>query len=149
MSTALARSPTATTSWWSTLAFLTTRFPLGVAGGVILLVFVFAAVFAGVIAPLDPFSTNAAARLAPPGGTHLMGADAMGRDVFSRMMHGARISLAVALGATAIGSGMGTAIGLVSGYVGGWFDLVVQRLAEIMQALPPSGGRWKLRAARC
>ena len=69
MSTALARSPTATTSWWSTLAFLTTRFPLGVAGGVILLVFVFAAVFAGVIAPLDPFSTNAAARLAPPGGT--------------------------------------------------------------------------------
>ena len=65
-----------------------------------------------------------------------MGADMMGRDVFSRMIHGARISLAVALGATFLGSGFGAALGLASGYVGGWFDLLVQRVAEVMQSLP-------------
>jgi peptide/nickel transport system permease protein len=65
-----------------------------------------------------------------------MGADMMGRDMFSRMIHGARISLAVAIGATAMGSGFGAALGLASGYLGGWFDLIVQRVAEIMQSLP-------------
>ena len=65
-----------------------------------------------------------------------MGADMMGRDVLSRLIHGARISLAVALGATLIGSGLGAAIGLACGYLGGWFDLIVQRITEVMQALP-------------
>jgi peptide/nickel transport system permease protein len=99
-------------------------------------VFVFAAVFAPVISPIDPFSTNARDSLAPPGGAHLLGADMMGRDLLSRLIHGARISLAVALGATALGSGLGTLVGLASGYVGGWFDTIVQRIAEIMQSLP-------------
>jgi peptide/nickel transport system permease protein len=117
-------------------AYLARRYPLGVAGAIIMFVFVFAAIFAGTVAPLDPFTTNPRASLAPPGGTYLMGADMMGRDVFSRMIHGARISLAVALGATFLGSGFGAALGLASGYVGGWFDLLVQRVAEIMQSLP-------------
>jgi peptide/nickel transport system permease protein len=60
----------------------------------------------------------------------------MGRDMLSRMIHGARISLAVALGATCIGSGFGAMLGLASGYLGGWFDLITQRIAEIMQSLP-------------
>jgi peptide/nickel transport system permease protein len=60
----------------------------------------------------------------------------MGRDLLSRMIHGARISLAVSVGATILGSGLGTIVGLASGYIGGWFDLIVQRLTEIMQALP-------------
>ena len=118
------------------LWYLAKRYPLGVAGAVIMTVFVLAAVFAGWISPLDPFSTNARASLAPPGGTYLLGADMMGRDVLSRLIHGARISLAVAVGATFLGSGLGATLGLASGYVGGWFDLLVQRLAEIMQALP-------------
>jgi peptide/nickel transport system permease protein len=118
------------------LLYLARRYPLGVAGALIMVVFVFAALFAGWVAPLDPFSTNARASLAPPGGRFLLGADMMGRDVLSRLIHGARISLAVALGATFLGSGLGAALGLASGYIGGWFDLIVQRLAEIMQALP-------------
>ena len=109
------------------VAYLAARYPLGVAGAIIMLVFVFAAMFAGTVAPLDPFTTNPRASLAPPGGAHLMGADMMGRDVLSRMIHGARISLAVALGATILGSGFGAALGLASGYIGGWFDLIVQR----------------------
>jgi peptide/nickel transport system permease protein len=136
MSTALAKPPAAAPTWRSEIGYLAGRYPLGVAGAIILLVFVFAALFAGTIAPLDPFSTNPAARLAPPSDAHLFGADAMGRDLLSRMIHGARISLAVALGATILGSGFGTAVGLASGYVGGWFDLIVQRVTEIMQALP-------------
>ena len=112
------------------------RYPLGVAGGIILIVFVLTAIFANVVAPFDPLSTNARASLAPPSSTYLMGADVMGRDVLSRMIHGARISLAVALGATIIGSGLGAMLGLASGYLGGWFDLTTQRVAEIMQSLP-------------
>ncbi len=112
------------------------RYPLGVAGAIILIVFVLTAVFANVVAPFDPLSTNARASLAAPSRVYLIGADMMGRDMFSRMIHGARISLAVALGATCIGSGLGALLGLASGYLGGWFDLIVQRFAEIMQSLP-------------
>src|SRR5882672_5903127 len=75
------------------IAYLSRRYPLGVGGAIIMTVFVFAALFAGTVAPLDPFTTNPRASLAPPGSTYLMGADMMGRDVFSRMIHGARISL--------------------------------------------------------
>lgn len=120
----------------SDLWYLARRYPLGVAGAIVMTVFVLAAIFADVAAPLDPFSTNARASLAAPNTVYLMGADMMGRDVFSRIIHGARVSLAVALGATLIGSGLGAAVGLACGYVGGWFDLLVQRVTEVMQALP-------------
>ena len=120
----------------SEAAYYARRYPLGVAGAFIMLVFVLTAIFANVVAPLDPLSTNARASLAPPSGTYWMGADMMGRDVLSRLIHGARISLAVAVGATCIGSGLGAMLGLASGYLGGWFDLIVQRFSEIMQSLP-------------
>jgi peptide/nickel transport system permease protein len=120
----------------SDIGYYARRYPLGVAGAIIMTVFVLAAIFAGAIAPLDPFTTNAKASLAAPSGVYWMGADMMGRDVLSRLIHGARVSLAVALGATIIGSGVGAAVGLACGYVGGWFDLLVQRVTEIMQALP-------------
>jgi peptide/nickel transport system permease protein len=112
------------------------RYPLGLAGAIILIIFVLTAVFANLVAPFDPLTTNARFSLAPPSFRFIIGADMMGRDMLSRMIHGARISLAVALGATCIGSGLGAMLGLASGYLGGWFDLIVQRLAEIMQALP-------------
>jgi peptide/nickel transport system permease protein len=135
MSSTVAKQDAAP-SFGNELLYVLRRYPLGVGGAIIMTVFVLAALFAGVVAPLDPFSTNARASLAPPGGTYLLGADMMGRDVLSRIIHGARISLAVALGATFLGSGFGATLGLASGYIGGWFDLIVQRLAEIMQALP-------------
>ena len=112
------------------------RYPLGVIGALIMITFVLTAILASVIAPFDPLTTNARASLAAPSQTYWIGADMMGRDMLSRMIHGARISLAVALGATCIGSGLGALLGLVSGYLGGWFDLIVQRFAEVMQSLP-------------
>lgn len=116
--------------------FYCRRHPLGTVGGVIVLALVIAAVFAGWIAPYDPLGTNADDSLAPPGAEHPLGADVMGRDLFSRIVHGARISLIVGIGSTLLGGLIGVALGLMSGYLLGWFDLVTQRIIDIMQALP-------------
>ena len=101
-----------------------------------MVVFVFAALFAGAVAPYDPLATNAAHSLASPSAAHWMGADNFGRDVYSRILHGARISLAVGVGSTALGCLFGVMLGLLSGYLSGWVDLLVQRVIDILQALP-------------
>jgi peptide/nickel transport system permease protein len=106
------------------------RYPLGAIGALIMILFITTAIFADQITRYDPTSTNPRVSLAPPGD------DFMGRDVFSRIVYGARISLAVAIGATALGCLVGVTIGLLSGFFGGWVDLIVQRLIDIMQALP-------------
>jgi peptide/nickel transport system permease protein len=112
------------------------RYPLGAIGALIMILFITTAIFADQITRYDPTSTNPRVSLAPPGEQHMLGADFMGRDVFSRIVYGARISLAVAIGATALGCLVGVTIGLLSGFFGGWVDLIVQRLIDIMQALP-------------
>ncbi len=116
--------------------FFVRRYPLGAIGALIMIAFVATAVFADVITTYDPLTTNARSSLAPPGDKHSLGADFMGRDVLSRIIYGARISLAVGLGATALGCLIGMTVGLLSGFFGGWFDLIVQRLIDIMQSLP-------------
>ncbi len=136
MSTSVSEARPSEPGFLSEALYLTRRYPLGVAGALILITFVLCAIFADYVAPLDPFSTNARSSLAKPSEVNLLGADMMGRDVFSRIIHGARVSLAVAVGATVLGSGIGAAVGLACGYLGGWFDLIVQRVTEIMDALP-------------
>jgi peptide/nickel transport system permease protein len=121
---------------WTQLRFFATRHPLGAVGAVIMALFVLAAIFADWIAAVDPLSTNASISLAAPSAQHLLGADFMGRDMFSRIIYGARISLAVGIGSTALGCVLGIALGLASGYLGGWVDLVAQRVVDILQALP-------------
>ncbi len=118
------------------LRSLLLQYPLGAIGGIIMAVFVLAALFAELTTPHDPLTTNASLSLAPPSTAHWLGCDFLGRDVYSRIVFGARISLAVGLGSTALGGIIGVAIGLASGYLGGWVDLVVQRLVDILQALP-------------
>lgn len=132
----LARAGANVTGLGGQMAFLARRYPLGAVGAIIVLTFVLTAVFANFIAPFDPTSTDAKASLAPPGSTFWLGADFMGRDMFSRIVFGARISLAVGLGATLLGGVLGVSIGLMSGYLGGWVDLATQRLMDIMQSLP-------------
>ena len=112
------------------------RFPLGAVGVVICIVFVMAAALADIVAPHDPLQTSAALSLMPPNTDHVMGADFMGRDMLSRIIHGARISLAVGVFSVLIGGGLGVVIGLMSGFLMGWFDLIMQRVIDIMQALP-------------
>jgi peptide/nickel transport system permease protein len=133
---ALDRAGANVSSKWGQVLFLARRYPLGSVGALLVLIFILTAVFADFISPLDPTATNSRASLATPGADYWLGADFMGRDMFSRIVHGARISLAVGLGATLLGGVLGVAIGLMSGYLGGWFDLATQRLMDIMQSLP-------------
>jgi peptide/nickel transport system permease protein len=133
---ALAKAGANVSGFWSQASFLARRYPLGAVGAVLVLLFVLTALFANVIAPHDPLSTNSRSSLATPGGTYWLGADFMGRDMFSRIVYGARISLAVAVGATLLGGILGVVIGLMSGFLGGWVDLATQRLMDIMQSLP-------------
>jgi len=132
----LARAGAHITGLGGQLAFLARRYPLGAIGAVIVLVFILTALFANFIAPFDPTATNPRASLARPNSIYWLGADFMGRDMFSRIVHGARISLTVGLGATLAGGILGVTIGLMSGYLGGAFDLLMQRLMDIMQSLP-------------
>ena len=132
----LTRAGAYVTGSWSQIVVFARRYPLGAVGALIVLAFILTAVFASVMAPIDPTTTNARASLAKPGGVHLLGADFMGRDMYSRIVHGARISLAVGVGAMSLGCILGISIGLMSGYIGGWFDLATQRVMDIMQSLP-------------
>src|SRR6266478_8760884 len=121
---------------WSAIRFLVRRYPLGAFGALIMAVFVFAALFAPLITVYDPLSTNSALSLARPSAAHWLGCDFMGRDVYSRIVYGARISLAVGCGSMTLGVSIGVVIGLLSGYLGGWIDLAAQRLIDILQSLP-------------
>jgi peptide/nickel transport system permease protein len=132
----LRRAGAHATHGWRRLTFLARRYVLGTVGLTIMLMFVWTAIFAGLICRFDPLTVDSAHRLAPPSLLHWMGTDSFGRDVWSRIVHGARISLAVGIGSTALGSSIGVTIGLASGYLSGWVDLLFQRVTDILQALP-------------
>lgn len=123
-------------SRWGAIRFFMRRYPLGTIGAVIMGIFAFAAAFAPFITYYDPLTTNAAFSLAKPSASHWLGCDFMGRDVYSRIVYGARISLMVSAGSMVLGSGIGVTVGLLSGYLLGWFDLITQRILEMMQSLP-------------
>jgi peptide/nickel transport system permease protein len=132
----LQRAGANATHGWRRLAFLARRYMLGTIGLFIMVMFVWAAAFADLICRFDPLSVDSAHALAHPDAVHWMGTDSFGRDVWSRIIHGARISLAVGIGSTALGSSIGVIVGLTSGYLSGWVDLVFQRITDILQALP-------------
>jgi peptide/nickel transport system permease protein len=121
---------------WTALGRFIRRKPLGAAGGVLMLVMALTAILADVLATHDPIATDAAHTLARPGDDHWFGSDHLGRDIYSRIVHGARVSLIVGLVSTVLGSGLGGIIGLLSGYFGGMTDLITQRVLDIMQGLP-------------
>ncbi len=132
----LTRAGANVSGHWSRLVFYMRQHPLGAIGAAIVIVFVLSALFADALAPRDPLHTSAPDSLKEPGAAFLMGADMMGRDVLSRIIHGARISLTVGVASILLGGVIGIVIGLMSGYLMGWFDLLMQRLIDIMQALP-------------
>jgi peptide/nickel transport system permease protein len=132
----LRRAGASATHGWRKFAFLAQRHVLGTAGLIIMVLFVLTAISANVICRYDPLSVDAAHALARPGFRHWMGTDSFGRDVWSRIVHGARISLAVGIGSTTLGASIGVVVGLTSGYLSGWVDLVFQRVTDILQALP-------------
>jgi peptide/nickel transport system permease protein len=132
----LGRAGANVDGFWGTLGFYARRYPVGTFGAVLVAIFVLMALLAPWITSFDPTTTDPRSSLARPGDAHWLGADFMGRDMYSRIVYGARISLAVGAGSTLLGCLLGVVIGLASGYFGGWLDLLAQRLIDIMQALP-------------
>jgi peptide/nickel transport system permease protein len=132
----LRRAGAKATHGWRRFAFLAQRHILGTVGFAIMVLFVFAAVFADLICRYDPLTVDSAHALARPSWQHWMGTDSFGRDVWARIIHGSRISLAVGIGSTTLGGSIGVIVGLTSGYLSGWVDLLFQRVTDILQALP-------------
>jgi peptide/nickel transport system permease protein len=108
----------------------------------ILLTISFVAIFADVLAPYDPQVGSLSLRYRPPawqdGGSiaHLLGTDHVGRDILSRLIYGARVSMIVGVTAVLVAGGIGTLLGILSGYLGGWVDQVIMRVADAWLALP-------------
>src|SRR5919198_921001 len=121
---------------WATIWRFCRKKPLGAAGGVLILVMVLTAIFAEPLSTYDPIATDAAHTLAPPNRDHWLGSDPLGRDIYSRIVHGARVSLVVGTLSTLLGAVLGGIIGLLSAYFGGKVDLISQRLLDILQGLP-------------
>jgi peptide/nickel transport system permease protein len=112
------------------------RKPLGVLGGLIVVAMLVMAVFADWIAPYGYDETIRGARLKPPSLAHWLGTDNLSRDLWSRVVHGARVSVTVGFATIALGTLVATAIGVASGYLGGAFDLVVQRVVDAWMSFP-------------
>jgi peptide/nickel transport system permease protein len=105
-------------------------------GGVIFLLLIILALFGPVLTPYDPFEIATAQRLQPPSAAHLFGTDEQGRDLFSRIIYGARYALLIMLITTGIGALGGVGLGLPSAYFGGQADMLVMRLMDIMLGFP-------------
>ena len=109
---------------------------VGSASLVILVFLIGVALFTDQLAPYDPLEADYANLGAPPSAEHPLGTDTLGRDVLSRVIHGARVTLLVALSSVAVGDGIGFLWGVVSGYVGRRFDAISQRVLEVFMSFP-------------
>jgi peptide/nickel transport system permease protein len=109
---------------------------LGVGGLVIIVIVFFIAIFASLLSPYDPGKTDVSLKLKPPSLQHYLGTDQLGRDVFSRMLYGSRISLSVGFVAVGISILIGILVGAMAGYKGGWIDSLLMRFVDIMLSFP-------------
>ncbi|MEN3013983.1 MAG: ABC transporter permease [Endomicrobiia bacterium] len=107
-----------------------------IVGLIIVSFFVVIAVFAKFFSPYDPYQQDLLNRLKPPSFKHFFGTDELGRDVFSRMIHATKISLSVGFIAVGVATIIGSCLGLLSGYYGGWIDTAIMRLVDIMLCFP-------------
>lgn len=110
--------------------------PVGSIGLCVVALIAAAAVFADWLAPYDPLALGFDTALQPPSMEHLFGTDSLGRDIFSRVIFGARTALTIGVSASLIGCTIGALIGIASAYYGGLTDLIIQRLTDLMLALP-------------
>jgi peptide/nickel transport system permease protein len=118
--------------FWRRLA----KKPLAVAGGLFVLLMAALAILASVLAPYDPSALDFSAQLAPPSAAHWLGTDDLGRDILSRMMYGARISLSVGFVAVGIAIAIGIVLGGIAGYYGGRVDQFIMWLVDVMLVFP-------------
>ena len=122
-------------AWPAVRQFVLTK-PLGAAGGAVIVLMVLAAIFAGAIAPYDPVAVDPRLQFSPPSLAHWFGTDEFGRDLFSRIVYGARTALFIGFAASFLGSTGGALLGVISAYLGGKTDLILQRLMDVLLAFP-------------
>ncbi|WP_191090098.1 ABC transporter permease [Histidinibacterium aquaticum] len=121
-------------AWAITRAF--GRNPLAVLGAVIIGALVFVSIFAPWLAPYSPVGQNLGARLLPPSSEYWLGTDELGRDIYSRILYGARITLLIVVMVALISAPLGLIIGAVAGYFGGWVDRTLMALTDVFLSLP-------------
>ncbi len=122
--------------WGSALRRLLRRHPGGVLAATTLIGLLGASLGAPWLAPHDPYAQDYDALMRPPSARYPLGTDYLGRDVLSRTLYGGRTSLLISLASIGLGTVVGTALGLLSGYYGGWLDGAVQRVVDVLMALP-------------
>lgn len=110
---------------------------LAVVGLTVLCLIIIASAMAPLLTPYAPTSMDTSSRFQPPSPQHLMGTDQFGRDIFTRIIYAGRVSLTVGIVSVGVAGTLGTIIGLTSAYYGGWWDLVVSRLMDVLFAFPP------------
>ena len=132
----LARKALASESPWRRSLRILARNRMAMAGAAIIAIWAIVAIAAPIIAPYDALAQKIEDRLGPPSAQHLFGTDELGRDVFSRVVYGARISLPVGLLVVLFAALTGALVGALAGYIGGVFDLLIMRLADITLAFP-------------
>jgi peptide/nickel transport system permease protein len=132
---AVGKSWVATHAWPAIRRFILTK-PLGAVGGSVILLMILTALFADVLAPYNPYDINQRLQFKPPTLEHWLGTDEFGRDMLTRLIYGARIALFIGLTAAFIGATAGALLGVISAYLGGKVDLVLQRFMDIMLAFP-------------
>jgi peptide/nickel transport system permease protein len=137
----IARDASATGGMWSEAWYRLIRNPGALLGGTLVLMFVIAAVFAPLIAPYGPLDQNLGLLKAggiPPGPSaqHILGVDLVGRDVFSRILYGARYSLLIGVVSVSVGLSIGLVLGSIAGYLGGATDSLIMRCMDVMLAIP-------------
>ena len=123
-------------SLWSDARSRLLRNPVAMAGGAVSILLILVAFAAPYIAPYDPVHQDLANSLAGPSMAHLAGTDVHGRDIFSRIIYGTRISLRIGFLGMLLGCVAGVILGLVAGYYGGWWDTVIMRLMDVQMAFP-------------
>ena len=112
------------------------RKPMVVLGALVILAWVAVSVLAPTLSSFDPVEVNVDDRLSPPSAEHWLGVDGLGRDVFTRVLYGGRVSLPVAAVVVVLASIFGTLYGALAGYLGGWFDEVTMRVVDMVLAFP-------------
>lgn len=105
-------------------------------GAVIISLYLILALLAPLVAPYDPYHMEYTAILSGPSSSHLLGTDQFGRDIFSRLLYGSRISFQVGIISVSIALSVGTLLGVLAGFYGGWVDLVISRIIEILFTIP-------------
>jgi peptide/nickel transport system permease protein len=130
------RQRSALASIWRFIKRLFREKPLGAAGAVICLIFLFCGIFADVLAPYGMNEIKLSARLKPPSWSHPFGTDNLGRDLLSRCLYGAQLSVIIGLAAASLATLISVILGLLTGYLGGKFDMIVQRLVDAWMSFP-------------